>query len=227
MPSFNCDATPYAAAKLAVRSNRSSFVSDTATSPFDMNVVLSNAQGESTLKTLTTTTPGFSGIALRIGWCQPGANMPDTMSATGTPTIADDAADANTGYSDVALGFDDEAKILPWFENMWFSNRDMLQCIERCVDYEEDEFKVIFGMSANSNMRWGTFNSRQIFGVGRYMYINSLMQLRTDISNDIGYEPVDDVVKVLFHGIVARSGAMTVLGCPQAKAELGIGPSKL
>ena len=53
------------------------------------------------------------------------------------------------------------------------------------------------------------------------------MQLRTDISNDIGYVPVDDVAKVNFHGIVARSGVMTVLGCPQAKAELGIGPSKL
>ena len=113
-------------------------------------------QAESTLKALTAVTPGFSGVALRIGWCQPGANMPDTMSATGTPTVADDAADAGTGYSDVALGFDDEAKVLPWFENMWFSNRDMLQCVERCVDYEADEFKAIFGMSANSNMRWGT-----------------------------------------------------------------------
>lgn len=44
--------------------------------------------------------------------------MPDTMSATGTPTIADDAEVAGNGYSEVALGFDDEHKILPWFENM-------------------------------------------------------------------------------------------------------------
>ena len=34
--------------------------------------------------------------------------MPDTMSATGTPTIADDAEVAGNGYSEVALGFDDE-----------------------------------------------------------------------------------------------------------------------
>eukprot|EP01046_Picozoa_sp_COSAG06_P078964 COSAG06_NODE_26487_length_613_cov_6.085603_1_plen_52_part_01 len=44
--------------------------------------------------------------------------MPDTMSATGTPSIADDAEDAGNGYSEVAMGFDDEHKILPWFENM-------------------------------------------------------------------------------------------------------------
>ena len=47
-----------------------------------------------------------------------GENMPDTMSATGTPTIADDAEVESNGYSEVALGFDDEHKILPWFENM-------------------------------------------------------------------------------------------------------------
>jgi len=90
VPSFDCDATPYAAAKLA---------------------------GECALRAASDTTEGFSGISLRIGWCQPGENMPDTMSATGTPSIADDAEDADTGYSEVALGFDDEHKILPWFEN--------------------------------------------------------------------------------------------------------------
>ena len=81
--------------------------------------------------------------------------------------------DADTGYSEVALGFDDEHKILPWFENsecssdrpfprpfllltlrvlpraVWFSNRDMLQAVERCVDYEPDEYLVVFGMSNN------------------------------------------------------------------------------
>lgn len=57
-------------------------------------------------------------ISLRVGWCQPGENMPDTMSATGTPSIADDADDVKNGYSEVALGFDNEHKILPWFENM-------------------------------------------------------------------------------------------------------------
>ena len=51
---------------------------------------------------------------------------------------------------------------------MWFSNRDMLQAVERCVDYEPDEYLVVLGMSNNKDMRW-------------------------DISNPIGYEPVDDV----------------------------------
>lgn len=50
----------------------------------------------------------------------------------------------------------------------WFSNRDMAQCVERCVDYESDEYLAIFGMSNNTDMRW-------------------------DISNPIGYVPQDDV----------------------------------
>ena len=74
-------------------------------------------------------------------WCQPGDNLPDTMSATGTPSIRDSEESAATnGYSEVAQGFDDEHKILPWFENMWLSNRDMLQCVERCIDYEPDKY---------------------------------------------------------------------------------------
>jgi hypothetical protein len=48
------------------------------------------------LRATSDTTAGFSGISLRIGWCQPGENMPDTMSATGTPSIADDAEVSKT-----------------------------------------------------------------------------------------------------------------------------------
>ena len=81
----------------------------------------------------------------------------------------------------MARGFDDGRRVLEWFQNMWLSNRDMLQCIERCADWDGNGFKVINGMSNNTGMRW-------------------------DISNDIGYQPVDDVAVTMREmGIVNRT----------------------
>jgi len=144
VPAFECDATPYAAAKLA---------------------------GECILKATVAANPKFSGIALRIGWCQPGRNLPDTMSATGTPSIEEgDVGEEEELYSQLARGYDDDRRVLQWFQNMWLSNRDMLQVFERCSDWEGSGFQVVNGMSNNEDMRW-------------------------DISNPIGYAPVDDVSK--------------------------------
>ena len=80
VPSFDCDATPYAAAKLA---------------------------GESMLRAAVASQPGFSGVALRIGWCQPGENLPDTMSVTGTPTISEEGEGPTGQYTELARGYDD------------------------------------------------------------------------------------------------------------------------
>lgn len=127
------DATPYSAAKLS---------------------------GESMCRAAAHASVGgsLSAVVVRIGWCQPGVNTPDTMSVTGTPTIQegerDDAEAAR--YSDVALGFDDGEKILAWFQNMWLSNRDCGQLMERAVLAElgKGECLTVNGMSRNSDMRW-------------------------------------------------------------------------
>eukprot|EP00657_Telonema_sp_P-1_P007702 TRINITY_DN27802_c0_g1_i1.p1 TRINITY_DN27802_c0_g1~~TRINITY_DN27802_c0_g1_i1.p1 ORF type:complete len:135 (+),score=43.28 TRINITY_DN27802_c0_g1_i1:113-517(+) len=56
IPSFDCDATPYATAKLA---------------------------GESMLRA-GCAPGGMSGVCVRLGWNQPGDNVPSSMSVSGT-----------------------------------------------------------------------------------------------------------------------------------------------
>jgi len=156
VPAFDCDATPYAAAKLA---------------------------GEAMLRAAVAANPAtLSGVALRIGWCQPGVNLPDTMSVTGTPSIRGGEDDRTPlAYTELARGYDDGRRVLEWFQNMWLSNRDMLQCIERCSDWEGHGFKIVYGMSNNRGMRW-------------------------DVRNDIGYAPVDDIAVTMREmGIVNRT----------------------
>ncbi len=52
----------------------------------------------------------FTAVSVRIGWCQPGANTPDTLSAAGTPKLAGEVAAPER-----------DAR---WFQDMWLSNRD-------------------------------------------------------------------------------------------------------
>ena len=71
-------------------------------------------------------------------------------------------------YSNVALGYDNEAKLLQWFQQMWLSNRDMEQLVDRCLDYDFDNnqggggdhaqpqsnYMTVNGMSDNTGMHW-------------------------------------------------------------------------
>lgn len=61
---------------------------------------------------------------IRIGWCQPGENLPATLSAAGTPTQSS-GGDAN---ADAALQRADR-----WCKEMWLSNRDFTQIFERAI----------------------------------------------------------------------------------------------
>jgi NAD+ dependent glucose-6-phosphate dehydrogenase len=90
---------------------------------------------------------GLSAIALRIGWVRPGDNRPEDMPP--------------------ARG--------PWFRDMWLSNRDFCQLVERCiVAAPELRFAVLNGMSNNTGMRWDIEETRRI----------------------LGYQPQDDVTRV-------------------------------
>lgn len=80
---------------------------------------------------------GMEVIALRIGWVWRGRNEPG------------------------ALPPDREE----WFREMWLSDRDYLQLMERCLAAPLPErFLVVNGMSANSGMRWGLTVARDILG---------------------------------------------------------------
>ena len=81
---------------------------------------------------------------VRIGWCQPGANCPDTLSAAGTPTQAH--------------GGQQESSTDRWYKRMWLSNRDFCQLFQRAVEADGRTWPggciVVHGMSNNRDMPW-------------------------------------------------------------------------
>lgn len=106
-------------------------------------------------------------VAIRIGWCQPGENLPATLSAAGTPT---QSSAADSGQAAATL-----ARAERWFREMWLSNRDFLQLFTRAILTDgtnwPDGYLLVNGMSNNRGMKWSLDATRQW----------------------LGYEPVDDV----------------------------------
>ncbi|WP_201842245.1 NAD-dependent epimerase/dehydratase family protein [Microvirga zambiensis] len=115
------DSTPYATAKLMGER----FTSDIA------------RQSEGRL----------TGISVRIGWAQPGENLPRTISHAGSviggiPEAKDDAA----------------RRDLRWFRNMWLSNADLTALFLAAVSADAAPWPepaiIVNGMSANRGMDW-------------------------------------------------------------------------
>jgi len=103
-------------------------------------------------------------VCVRVGWCQPGENLPLTLSAAGEPT------QAKEGTGDDVLNATDQ-----WFRNMWLSNRDFCQLFEKAILADQGCWPrnciIVNGMSNNSGMKWSLREGREW----------------------LGYEPVDDV----------------------------------
>lgn len=52
-----------------------------------------------------------------------------------------------------------------WFRQMWLSNRDYCQLMERCIEADPQiGFTVINGMSNNTGMRWDIEHPRELIG---------------------------------------------------------------
>jgi hypothetical protein len=80
---------------------------------------------------------GLSVIAVRIGWVRPGDNRAE----------------------DVPLSRGS------WFRQMWLSNRDFCQLMEKCLLADSSiRFAIVNGMSANAGMRWDLDYTRQLVG---------------------------------------------------------------
>lgn len=96
---------------------------------------------------------------VRIGWCQPGDNLPTTLSAAGTPTQSGDS----NASDDEALQRADR-----WFKEMWLSNRDFLQLFTQAIRTDgsswPDGFVLVNGMSNNRGMKWSLAATKQWFG---------------------------------------------------------------
>jgi len=69
-------------------------------------------------------------VVLRIGWCQPGENLPSTLSAAGSPPefLADG------GEVVVEEASEDDKKDELWYKGMWLSNRDFLGYFGAAID---------------------------------------------------------------------------------------------
>jgi nucleoside-diphosphate-sugar epimerase len=108
-------------------------------------------------------TGAFSAVSLRIGWCQPGENTPQTISAAGTP---------KSGLIETDLEREHD---LRWFRSMWLSNGDFVRRVFAALRAEASAWPspaiVVNAMSANRPSPWDLWAGRKL----------------------IGYEPLDNV----------------------------------
>lgn len=88
-----------------------------------------------TLANLYADTTTF--VVLRIGWCQPGENLPSTLSAAGSPP--EFLLDVNTNEEGeeqdaaAAVTAENDKTDELWYKRMWLSNRDFLQYFDAAI----------------------------------------------------------------------------------------------
>jgi nucleoside-diphosphate-sugar epimerase len=124
------NATPYAAPKLA---------------------------GERMGRTLARRSEGrCTVVCLRIGWVQVGANLPETLSAAGTPSMKPvRGAEADPEVTRAAR----------WFRELWLSNRDYERLMDRALEADgtswPEGFVIVNAMSRNRGLRWSLEEARR------------------------------------------------------------------
>lgn len=100
-------------------------------------------------------------VCVRIGWCQPGENRRETLSASGSPTLSLGTLPSNLDPADFA-------RTDGWFREMWLSNRDFVQLFERAIRVEAynwpSPFLLVNGMSANTGMKWSLDETKRWLG---------------------------------------------------------------
>ncbi len=131
----------------------------------DHAYAVSKLMGERICQSVAALSRGsLTAVAVRIGWCQPGENRPETINADGIATEG-----RETGQDPAA------ERDLRWFRNMWLSNRDFVRIMECALVAPADGWPapgiIVNGMSANSGMAWDIATTWAL----------------------IGYEPQDDI----------------------------------
>lgn len=98
---------------------------------------------------------GLTAVSLRIGWCQPGDNRPETLSAAGIP-----------GAEQVDTP--EVARELAWFRAMWLSNGDLLRAVSAALTAQAAPWPtpaiVVNAMSDNGGMPWDIAETRRLIG---------------------------------------------------------------
>jgi len=68
-------------------------------------------------------------VVLRIGWCQPGENLPATLSAAGSPPEFLKEGELPV----VEQQSEDDMKDEVWYQGMWLSNKDFLSYFDAAI----------------------------------------------------------------------------------------------
>lgn len=121
-------------------------------------------------------------LVLRVGWCQPGENRPETMSAAGTPTQYQNKVDSDG--SNTVQNTDDI-----WFRHMWLSNDDFLAYFTAALTAplspdEHHGFAAVSAMSANSGARWALDDTVALLGVTPKDDASKALLLQSYITGD-------------------------------------------
>ena len=144
----------------------------TRTAPGDVPRAYAAAKlmGERALAAKAAVTRGFTAVSLRIGWCQPGANHPSAMSASGIP--GDTVPDTPEAGRDLA-----------WFRSMWLSNGDFVGAVSAALTAEAAGWPapaiVVNAMSDNAGMPWDIATTRALIGYAP----------RDDAARALGFDP--------------------------------------
>lgn len=116
---------------------------------------------EELCRSLADTTTKTAFLALRIGWCQPGANSPSTLSASGCPPEYQTAGEA--GKAIAGQETDDN-----WFKGMWLSNGDFADLFTAAIystTVPASGFHVANAMSNNRGGRWSLDETEKLLGI--------------------------------------------------------------
>ena len=114
--------------------------------------------GESVCSVAAQNSSGrMTSVSVRIGWCQRGANRPETITASGIPK--GDPAETNTIEG---------RRSLRWFRNMWLSDRDFAQVMEKALLADSSGWPtpgiIVNGMSGNRGMAWDVETAKRLIG---------------------------------------------------------------
>ena len=120
--------------------------------------------GERMCRTLARRSAGKVTVAcLRVGWVQVGANLPETLSAAGTPGM-----EPVRGAS--AEADPEVARAARWFRELWLSNRDYERLMDRAIEADgaawPEGFVIVNAMSRNPGLRWSLEEARRVARVG-------------------------------------------------------------
>lgn len=129
-------------------------------------------------------------VVLRIGWCQPGENLPSTLSAAGSPPEFLLDVNPTTNIEEEEEAAENDKKDEFWYKRMWLSNRDFLQYFDAAIHLDvpmKEEvgcceggvgphrgsmhrnvrrgFVLVNAMSRNSGAKWNLEETEKWLGV--------------------------------------------------------------